>query len=479
MRKLYNYYWKLYQPDNILHATLNSIRGKKSRHDVQRMLNKVGIIETMQLVWELIRYEKFVPCDYKEKDIFDGKPRHLKIAPLVPDRIIHHCIIDVLQEDLIKLYIANTYACIKGRGIHACLSDVDKALTKDRRGTKYCLKIDIHHYYDSIVHVILKDIIAKSIGDKKLLRLLYLVIDSTEGEIGIPIGFLTSQHLANWYLTPFDHWMKETKRTKYYYRYMDDIVILSNSKAKLHKLLDEMRTYLRDNLQLAIKDNWQIFPVDSRSIDFVGYKSNHYNILARASILKRYWRKLRKIENKYRERGGISFDDAMRLLASHDGWLRHCGAKHYTEIMRKTFISLQKTNKMAQQVLYTGLLSDDVRPTFEVIDRIKGTTHYNFNQRTVSIEEERDGKTVMVQKNKYDSLVVHYPITRKHVFETLITAKYPTNEECKLINDYNAAAAGIEDESFKQPYLNYLSERKKLHAQVQADCAAAKIPEGD
>ena len=192
MRKLYNYYWKLYQPDNILHATLNSIQGKKSRHDVQRMLNKVGIIETMQLVWELIRYEKFVPCDYKEKDIFDGKPRHLKIAPLVPDRIIHHCIIDVLQEDLIKLYIANTYACIKSRGIHACLSDVYKALTKDRRGTKYCLKIDIHHYYDSIVHVILKDIIAKSIGDKKLLRLLYLVIDSTEGEIGIPIGFLTS-----------------------------------------------------------------------------------------------------------------------------------------------------------------------------------------------------------------------------------------------------------------------------------------------
>ena len=133
---------------------------------------------------------------------------------------------------------------------------------------------------------------------------------------------------------------------------MDDIVILSNSKAKLHKLLDEMRTYLRDNLQLAIKDNWQIFPVDSRSIDFVGYKSNHYNILARASILKRYWRKLRKIENKYRERGGISFDDAMRLLASHDGWLRHCGAKHYTEIMRKTFISLQKTNKMAILLLW-------------------------------------------------------------------------------------------------------------------------------
>ena len=428
----------------------------------------------MQQIWELLESESFIPSPYKEKVINDGKERHLKIAPLIPDRIVHHCLVDVLEEYLQRLFIANTYACVRGRGIHKCLQDLNRALQRDKRGTRYCLKIDIRHYYDNIDHEVLKRIIAKSVGDKRLLRLIYLIIDSTEGK-GIPIGFLTSQHFANWYLTPFDHWIKEVMRVSYYYRYMDDIVVLGRTKTELHELLEAMRRYLGEELLLEIKPNWQIFPVDARSIDFVGYKSNHYNVLVRASILKRYWRKLHKLQRNSKQCGGITFEQAVHELASHYGWLQHCDREHFEEIMSRTYKQLFNFNSnMKTDILKIGLTSKEVQPTFDNIDRVKGTTLYNFQQQWVEKEDE-EGKKVRV--NQYNSLLVPYPLTRKHVFQQLITAKYEADDENKLLNDYNSAMLGLEDESKKQPYINFLADRKQLHAMVVADCASNNVPE--
>ena len=340
-RKIYNFYWRVCDPQNVLHATNNTIRGKKDRHDVRRLLDG-SYIQSMNNVWEMLDKQTYVPSKYHTKIINDGKERRLIIAPLYPDRIIHHCLIDVIEHDLKKLFVTNTYACIKGRGIHSCMYDLNRALQNDRQGTKYCLKIDIYHYYESIVHSILKDIIAHKYGDKQMLWLMNTIIDSTEGNVGLPIGFLTSQHFANWYLTPFDHWLKEELRIKYYYRYMDDMVLLSNSKEHLFEVLEKMRVYLRSKLQLEIKGNWQVFPVDARSIDFVGYKSNHYNILARKSILYRYWRKLRKVAKKY---GGIDDDTIKHELSAHWGWLQHCSEEHKNKI-----VELSKKQIYEQQI---------------------------------------------------------------------------------------------------------------------------------
>lgn len=474
--KIYNWYWKVTDPMNVLRATNNTLRGKRQRHDVQRMLEHDGYIETMQRVWELLSTEQFVPSKYTEKTINDGKERHLKIAPLVPDRIIHHCLVDVMEEHLQKLFIANTYACVKGRGIHRCLQDLNRALQRDKRGTRYCLKIDIRHYYDNIDHEVLKSIIAKSVGDKRLLRLMYLIIDSTEGSKGIPIGFLTSQHFANWYLTPFDHWMKEVVRVRYYYRYMDDIVILGRTKTELHEVLEVMRKYLTEELGLEIKPNWQVFPVDARSIDFVGYKSNHYNVLARSSILKRYWHKLhRLLRNSSKQRGrSMSFEELLQELASHYGWLQHCTEEHFVEVMNRTYKQFYKYWIMNTAVLKIGLISKEVQPTFDNIDRVKGTTLYNFNQQWVEKEDEQ-GKKEKV--NQYNSLLVPYPLTRKHVYQQLITAKYEADDESKLVNDYNAAVLGVEDASKKEAYLAFLNDRKQLRAMVVADCEANNVPE--
>lgn len=138
------------------------------------------------------------------------------------------------------------------------------------------------------------------------------IIDSADG---LPIGNYLSQYFANYYLTYFDHWIKEDKQIKYYFRYADDIVILSQSKEHLHHVLSEIRMYLNDNLKLQIKNNYQIFPVKARGIDFVGYVFYHSHTLLRKSIKKRFAKAISKKKNN-------------QTIAAYNGWTKHCNAKH-------------------------------------------------------------------------------------------------------------------------------------------------------
>lgn len=191
------------------------------------------------------------------------------------------------------------------------LKIITKAL-KDEANTTYCLKIDVKKFYPSIDNNILKSLLRRKIKDNNLLWLIYEIIDS---HIGLPLGNYPSQNLANFYLSPFDHWLKEECRVKYVYRYCDDIVILSSSKEYLHDLLIKIKDYLSKNLNLTVKSNYQVFPVSARMIDFVGYPVNHRNVKLRPRIKKKMMRMLNKNRNPKSE-------------AAYKGWLKHCNSKH-------------------------------------------------------------------------------------------------------------------------------------------------------
>ena len=133
-----------------------------------------------------------------------------------------------------KIFIAHTYACRKNKGIHKAAQDIKKVLRKDVVNTQYCLKLDIKKFYPSIDHEILKSIVRRKIKDTKVLKLLDEIIDSAPG---VPIGNYLSQYFANLYLAYFDHWIKECKKIKYYFRYADDIVIFSKNKESLLTLI--------------------------------------------------------------------------------------------------------------------------------------------------------------------------------------------------------------------------------------------------
>ena len=236
-----------------------------------------------------------------EYEIFERKEgeklRKIYKLPYFPDRIIQWAVILVIGPFLESKFISTTYSSIKKRGQHKCLKDTSAALHKVYNN-EYCLKIDIKKFYPSINHSILKAMYSKIFKDKKLLDFIALTIDSVKEDEGVPIGNYLSQYSGNLYLTYFDHYVKEKLKIKNYFRYMDDMVFLSNSKQELRFFLDKIDLYLKENLKLTIKSNYQIYPVVVRGIDFVGYRIFPKYLLVRKKNAQSYKKLVLSLKNK-------------------------------------------------------------------------------------------------------------------------------------------------------------------------------------
>lgn len=149
------------------------------------------------------------------------------------------------------------------------------------------------------------------------------IIDSVAEDEGIPIGNYLSQYSANYYLSKFDHWLKEEKHVRFYYRYMDDIVVLSNDKSYLRQLRIEIADWLNQNLKLELKSNWQVFPIAARGLDFVGYRIFPDYILLRDSTRDSIRIKSNKLKKKLENGGEITYSDWC-MINSYEGWLKYC-----------------------------------------------------------------------------------------------------------------------------------------------------------
>lgn len=318
MKTKKNLYNIIASRENLDFAASKAVSGKRYGLIRHFLSNRETLLDKLHYTLMSCSY---TPSSYREMYIYEPKERLIKIAAFYPDRIVHHAVMNVVEPILKQTFIHHTYACIKGRGGHKCINDLYSDMTHDYSNTQYCLKFDIRKFYDSIDHEILKSLIRRKISDQKALNLIDQIIDSTSP--GIPIGNYTSQQFSNYYLAYFDHYCKEELNIKYYYRYMDDIVVLGSNKAELHDVLKQIKTYLRQCLNLEIKDNWQVFPVDKRQIDFSGYRVNHHNIMLRKRILYNYFKRLRKYKGRL-----SSEDDLKHAFPSHYGWLKHISDQH-------------------------------------------------------------------------------------------------------------------------------------------------------
>jgi retron-type reverse transcriptase len=309
MKRYGNLYERICSIDNLDLADSIARKGKAGQpgiiaHDKNRESN----IAALHLA---LKNKTYTTSEYTTFTIYEPKERVIFRLPYYPDRIVHHAIMNILEPIFISTFTTDTYSCIKKRGIHAAAQALMEAL-KDIPGTTYCLKLDIRKFYPSVNHDILKMLLRKKLKDPELLLLLDGIIDSADG---LPIGNYLSQYLANFYLTYFDHWLKEDLRVNYYFRYADDLVILSGDKPYLHALLAEIRDYLSQRLKLSIKHNYQVFPVDARGIDFVGYVFRHSHVRLRKSIKQNFARKLARGCNS-------------QSVASYTGWAKHCNSKN-------------------------------------------------------------------------------------------------------------------------------------------------------
>lgn len=273
--------------------------------------------DNLDKLHDMLANKTYSTSAYTNFTVHEPKERIVSSLPYFPDRIAHHAIMNELENIFVSVFTADTYSCIKGKGIHAAARGVKRAL-RDVPGTKYCLKLDIKKFYPSIDHDILKGLLRRKFKDANLLWSLGEIIKSAPG---VPIGNYLSQYFANFYLAYFDHWLKEEKGVKYYFRYADDLVILSDNKPFLHQILADIRTYLYTELKLEVKGNYQVFPVDARGIDFVGYVFYHGYTRLRKSIKKNFARKA----------GHIQF---RRSWPSYLGWAKHADCKH---LIKKLF----------------------------------------------------------------------------------------------------------------------------------------------
>ena len=327
MKRLGGLYEQVCSLENLRLADEKARRGKLRtygvvRHDKNREQHLLELRE--QLLSGAFR-----TSEYDVFTIYEPKEREIYRLPYFPDRVVHHAIMNVLEPVWVSVFTADTYSCIKGRGIHAAAKHVQKALRDNPEATKYCLKIDVRKFYPSIDHATLKQIIRRRIKDRRLLALLDEIVDSASG---VPIGNYLSQYFANLYLAYFDHWLKEEKKVKFYFRYADDMVVLHGDKSFLHGLLKEMRAYLADNLKLQVKSNWQVFPVAARGIDFVGYVFYHTHTRLRKSIKQRFCRRLARAGKRTRELTEAQFG---QLICPWWGWAKHCDTKHLIKKLSK------------------------------------------------------------------------------------------------------------------------------------------------
>jgi RNA-directed DNA polymerase len=309
MKRINNLYDQIISIDNLMLADKKARKRKVAQYGIQvHDRNREANIERLHL---MLLSKTYQTTPYHVFKVYEPKEREVYRLPYFPDRITHHAIMNVLEPVFMSVFTADTYSCIKERGIHGAANAVKKAL-RDQEGTRYCLKLDIKKFYPSVDHDILKMLLCRKFKDQNLLWLIDEIIDSAPG---LPIGNYLSQYLANFYLSYFDHWLKEVKQVKYYFRYADDLVILSANKGDLHKLFGQICTYLNTNLKLTVKGNYQIFPVEVRGIDFVGYRFYHTHTLLRKSIKKRFARKMAREPNA-------------KSLASYQGWAKHCNSRH-------------------------------------------------------------------------------------------------------------------------------------------------------
>ncbi|QTE37512.1 RNA-directed DNA polymerase [Mucilaginibacter gossypii] len=309
MKRLNNLYPKIYGIENLQLADATARKGKAKQYGV--IAHDRNKESNILLLHAMLKHKTYNTSSYSTFKIFEPKERDVYRLPYWPDRITHHAVMNILEPIFTSMFTNDTYSCIKGKGIHAASNKLKSAL-KDVSGTTYCLKLDIQKFYPSVDHEILKCLLKRKFKDNDLLWLLGEIIDSADG---LPIGNYLSQYFANFYLTYFDHWLKEVMKVKYYFRYADDLVILSDNKPYLHRLLSQITWYLDHNLKLTVKDNYQVFPVKDRGIDFVGYVHFHTHVLLRKSIKQSFARMIKRRPNR-------------ESLASYMGWAKHCNSLH-------------------------------------------------------------------------------------------------------------------------------------------------------
>ena len=354
MQTIKNLFPKIYDFENLFNAYKAGIKCKRYRADVMEYTHKLeeNLIELQnEFIWQTYtvgRYNIFY--------VYEPKKR-LIMSLQFKDRVAQHAIYSQLNPYFEKQFISDSYACRVGKGTHKAVDKLQYWLRQTERKPEryYYLKLDISKYFYRVDHSILMQILRRKIADKDLLQVLSVIIncedtqfglpmgadigdvafDEMLGEVGLPIGNLTSQMFANLYLNELDQYCKHQLRLHYYIRYMDDIIILHPDKKYLERVKQEIEAFLADELRLQLNKKTCIRPT-SMGIEFVGFRiwSTHKNL--RKKTAKKLRKRLKYLFCQY-QAGEVDKQTLDRSVASYRGILKHFDSYGLRQSLNETY----------------------------------------------------------------------------------------------------------------------------------------------
>ena len=330
MRRAKNLFDQVVSFKNLLLASKRALSGKKNR--IRAASFSFHLENEILALQEELKAKTYQPRDYSIFEIQDPKVRKICSSDL-RDRVVHHAVCGILESFLEKRLIFDTYACRVGKGSHAAL----KRCQQLTRQNHYFLKCDVRKFFESIDHEILKKLLRRIFKDQRLLDLLDQIIDhpvpGNQLGRGLPIGNLTSQHFANLYLGELDHFLKDRLRVKSYLRYMDDFLIFGNDLQFLHNILNQVRTFLKNELKLELKEKvTRIAPV-TEGVPFLGMRVFKNLIRLQRPNLIRFRKKLKQLESDYQS--GIVTEE--QLICSMNSRIAHLSHANTFSLRRKEF----------------------------------------------------------------------------------------------------------------------------------------------
>jgi RNA-directed DNA polymerase len=315
MKRQGNLFQKIITFDNLIKAAYRASRGKKSKRIV-RWFYFYYEYQLLRLKRELTS-KTYIPHALRHFLIRDPKLRLIS-APAFRDRVLHHAVCNIIEPILEKGYIYHSYACRVGKGTHRAI----KQTQNDCQKYDYYLKCDIKKYFQGIDHDVLKKLLDNKFKDPQLKWLLDTIIDSSNDTgKGIPIGSLTSQHFANFYLNQLDHYIKDELAVKGYIRYMDDFLLFGNDKGELHVLKAKIEFFLACHLHLQLKEKATIIAPVHVGIPFLGFRIFPGYIRLIQENKKRSLKKLKRRLEAFRQ-GTISEEKYVQSLMSITGYLK-------------------------------------------------------------------------------------------------------------------------------------------------------------
>ena len=265
----------------------------------------------------------FVPGPVVQKLRWDksaGKWRNIYEPRLWPDQCVHHALIQVLQPVMMRGMDPFCCGSIRGRGISYGAKALKKWNKSDRKGTRWCAELDIHHFYDELKPEVVMERMRRLVKDRLALDLVWRVIQH-----GTLAGGYFSQWFANTVLQPMDHMIRESGlQVTHYIRYIDNITLYARSKRALTRAIQAIRQWLAAR-GLRLKDNWQKFRTANRMTTGLGYRYGPGYTLLRKRNLLRLKRQLNSYYRKLRRGARVPVSMAFGLL-SRLGQLRHCNS---------------------------------------------------------------------------------------------------------------------------------------------------------